>query len=84
MDRRIVRGIVAGVLAGGAVGAGLALLLAPQSGRKTRKEIQNRADDLRERADKFVAEIKERGEAFMKAVREGTDNYRKEMMAKIR
>jgi gas vesicle protein len=83
MDRGTTKGIVAGVLTGAAVGAGLALLFAPQPGRKTRKEMMKRADDFKARADNFVANIKERDEAFFKAVKEGADNYRKEMIAKI-
>ena len=83
MGKSTVKGIVGGVLAGAIVGAGLALLFAPQPGRKTRKEIVKRADEIKARADNFVANIKERDEAFCKAVKEGADNYRKEMMAKI-
>jgi len=78
-----VKGIVAGVLVGAAVGAGVALFLTPQSGRKTRKEIMKRADEIKSRAGDFMANIKERDEAFYKAVKEGADNYRKEMMTKI-
>jgi gas vesicle protein len=83
MDKGMVKGVVAGVLGGAVVGVGLALLFAPQSGRKTRREIQKRADDMKARADEFVANIKERDAEFCKAVREGADNYRKEMTAKI-
>lgn len=53
---------LAGVVTGAAVGAGVALLMAPASGKKTRRRIsraaertagdlRGRADDLRERAD---------------------------------
>jgi hypothetical protein len=40
-----------GVLAGALVGAGVALLLAPQSGEETRERIANRARRLGSRAD---------------------------------
>ncbi|PPD57600.1 YtxH domain-containing protein [Dehalogenimonas etheniformans] len=82
MEKGKVMGIAAGVLAGAAFGAGAALLLAPQSGRKTRSDIRKRAEDLKARADSFVADIKERDEAFCQAVKEGADDYRRDMMAK--
>jgi YtxH-like protein len=40
-----------GVIAGALVGAGVALLLAPQSGEETRERIANRARGLGSRAD---------------------------------
>jgi hypothetical protein len=42
-----------------------------------------RADELKVRADNIIANVKERDEAFCKAVKESADNYRKEMLAKI-
>lgn len=41
---------VAGMVCGAVIGAGVALLLAPDSGRKTRKRLGRAADDLRESA----------------------------------
>ncbi|APV43897.1 YtxH-like protein [Dehalogenimonas formicexedens] len=82
METKTVKGIAAGVLAGAAIGAGAALLLAPQSGRETRKDVRKRVEDLKAQADSFVADIKERDEAFCKAVKEGADDYRRDMMAK--
>ncbi|RJQ40898.1 MAG: YtxH domain-containing protein [Nitrospiraceae bacterium] len=43
---------------GGIVGAGLAMLLAPQSGSDTRKRIKEFADDMREKAEDYVEHIK--------------------------
>lgn len=42
-----VAGIILGSLLGGLVGAGLMLLLAPQSGGKTRKHIRRKGRELR-------------------------------------
>ena len=81
MKKGTVKGIAVGVLAGAAAGAGLALLFAPQSGGKTRQEIQKRAGEMKTRADEFVANIKERDAEFRRAVKEGADNYPKEMTA---
>lgn len=47
-------------LVGGAVGAGLALLLAPQSGRKTRKQIRDIAEDLSDQASDYADKVKKR------------------------
>ncbi len=35
---------------GGMIGAGVALLMAPQSGRRTRSKIRDKGEELRERA----------------------------------
>ncbi|MBI5211861.1 MAG: YtxH domain-containing protein [Nitrospirae bacterium] len=47
-------------LAGGLVGAGVALLLAPQSGKKTRKQIREFADDVKEQASEYAEKVKEK------------------------
>lgn len=43
---------------GGLVGAGVALLLAPQSGKETRQKIKELADDAKEKAAKYAEEVK--------------------------
>jgi gas vesicle protein len=49
-----------GLLAGSLVGAGAMLLLAPQSGRKTRSQIQQKSTDLREQtADTVESSLKQ-------------------------
>ncbi|MDI6729889.1 MAG: YtxH domain-containing protein [Thermodesulfovibrionales bacterium] len=47
-------------LVGGLVGAGLALVLAPQSGRKTRKQIREFAEDVKEQAVDYAERLKEK------------------------
>jgi len=54
----------AGLVIGGMVGAGLALLLAPQSGEKTRTQIRNVSVELKERANETLAEAREKAEAI--------------------
>ena len=46
-------------LIGGIVGAGAALLLAPQSGRKTRKQIVDMTDEVRDYAAGYAKKLKE-------------------------
>jgi gas vesicle protein len=45
------------ILAGGIVGAGVALLFAPQSGQRTRKEIVRYARKTKNRADEAVDDL---------------------------
>lgn len=46
--------VLGGLLLGGLIGAGTALLFAPQSGRKIRAEIQNKTIELRDRTTDTV------------------------------
>lgn len=45
-------------LLGGAVGAGLALLMAPQSGKETRERLMGLAEDVKEKASQYTEQIK--------------------------
>lgn len=45
-----IRGFLAGVLVGGLAGAGAMLLMAPQSGQRTRVQIRRKGMDLRDQA----------------------------------
>jgi gas vesicle protein len=45
-------GFLAGLLVGGLVGAGMMLLLAPQSGKRTRANIQQKSIELRDQMTK--------------------------------
>lgn len=47
-------------LLGGLVGAGFALLLAPQSGRETRQKIKELTDDVKEKAMCYVGDVKDK------------------------
>jgi gas vesicle protein len=76
-------GLVVGVMIGAVVGTGLALIYAPQSGSDTRKKIRKQAGEMRNRADDFIADIKAKDEEFCKAVKEGAENYRHEMLSKM-
>jgi len=52
--------ILLSFLLGGLVGAGFALLLAPQSGRETRQKIKDLTDDVKEKAMGYAGEVKEK------------------------
>jgi gas vesicle protein len=50
--------LILGFFIGGLVGAGVALLLAPQPGRETRQKIKELADEAKEKAAKYSEELK--------------------------
>ncbi len=64
--------ILLSFLLGGVVGAGLALLIAPQSGAETRRKIKDIADDVKERTNKYIDETREK---VAGAVDEGKEYY---------
>ena len=51
-------GIITAFTLGGLVGAGLALLFAPQSGEKTRRKIIEVVEDAREEISDYADKIK--------------------------
>ncbi|MBI5195546.1 MAG: YtxH domain-containing protein [Nitrospirae bacterium] len=78
---------------GGVVGAGVALLMAPQSGRETRQKIKDLASDAKEKAADYATHIKEKvssavehGKGFVEekksliatAIEAGKEAYEKE------
>lgn len=50
---------------GMAVGAGLALLFAPQSGTRTRRQIRRKAEDVQDSIEDFSEDLAERGREFV-------------------
>jgi len=53
-----VKGLFIGLLAGGAVGALLALLYAPKSGKELRQDIKIKTDEYYDETEKFIADAK--------------------------
>jgi len=47
-------------LLGGVVGAGIALLLAPQSGSETRQKIKEMADDVKDKTTDYIRKTKDK------------------------
>jgi gas vesicle protein len=52
--------VLVSFLLGGMVGAGLALLLAPQSGAETRRKIRELAEEVTEKTSDYVEQAKEK------------------------
>ncbi|RPJ18055.1 MAG: YtxH domain-containing protein [Desulfobacteraceae bacterium] len=69
-------------LLGSLVGAGVALLIAPQSGRETREKIREYAESVKEKASESVEKVKsildEKKSVLSAAVEAGKEAYKKE------
>jgi gas vesicle protein len=50
--------VLIALVVGGIVGAGLALLLAPQSGKRTRQQIADLAEDLKDYAADLTDKVR--------------------------
>lgn len=70
--------VLKALVIGGLVGAGTMLLFAPQSGRKTRAEVQKKALDLRDRTTDTVkdavSQIRSKGHQITDDVREKAED----------
>ena len=77
MEKGTMQGLAIGLIAGAVIGAGLGLLYAPQAGKKTRKEIGERAEDLGDT-------VKERAEDLGKMISENAGKYRRKVMDSIK
>jgi gas vesicle protein len=68
---------LAGLLLGGLIGAGVALLLAPQSGHKTRRQLRRKGRDLREQTtdtiEDGVAQVRAKARQVTTDIHEQTD-----------
>jgi gas vesicle protein len=54
------KGLFLGFLAGGAIGAVIALLYAPKSGKELRSDIKLKADEYYDEAEKYVSEARDK------------------------
>ena len=60
-----VKGLFIGLLAGGAIGAIVALLYAPKSGKELRKNIKSKTDEYYDETEKFIADAKVKAKDMM-------------------
>jgi gas vesicle protein len=66
-----IEGFIKGIILGGVFGAVIGILYAPQSGRKTRKEISRKAEELLSKAkEEYEAALKKSSKAYESAVKE--------------
>jgi gas vesicle protein len=69
-----LRGFVAGLFAGGVIGAALALLYAPKSGKELRAELKERADHLIEDADGYLNSAQEKAQQIVSEAKKRSDS----------
>jgi gas vesicle protein len=77
--------VLVAFLAGGLIGAGLALLYAPVSGKEARDRINEFAGDLRKQTEGWTDDVKQKVESFIeeeKAVVKAAYDAGREAMAK--
>ncbi|MBC8144856.1 MAG: YtxH domain-containing protein, partial [bacterium] len=67
------KGLLIGLLTGGAVGASLALLFAPKSGRELRSDITDTTNEYVERVSEMVSSATERAQQIVNDGRERAD-----------
>jgi gas vesicle protein len=66
-----IEGFIKGIILGGVIGAAIGILYAPQSGRKTREDINSKAEELLTKAKKeYDATLKKSSKAYESAVKQ--------------
>jgi gas vesicle protein len=66
-----IEGFVKGIILGGAIGALIGILYAPQSGRKTREDINRKAEELLMKAkEEYETALKKSSKAYESAVKQ--------------
>lgn len=71
-DKKIAAALLL-IAAGGVIGAGIALLFAPQTGRKTRKDIARYAKKARHRTDEAIEELASNVNSMVETIGGKTD-----------
>jgi len=74
-----ILGVLAGILVGGLAGAVTMLLLAPQSGRDTRKQIRERSIELRDRTSEMIDDTMAQVRTNTNKLTMGVKDHSKEM-----
>ncbi|HEX9253291.1 MAG TPA: YtxH domain-containing protein [Ignavibacteriaceae bacterium] len=59
-DNNLAKGFLFGFLAGGALGAVVALLTAPKSGKELRADIKSKSEEYLDEAEKYLTEAKDK------------------------
>ena len=59
MNKDTTTGFFSGVLLGAVIGAAIGLLYAPQPGAETRRQVKEKALEIKEKASKAASKIKE-------------------------
>jgi len=74
-----ILGVLAGILIGGLAGAVTMLLLAPQSGKDTRRQIREKSIELRDRTSEMMEDTMAQVRTNTNKLAMGVKDYSKEM-----
>ena len=58
-ENHLGKGVLIGFITGGALGAALALLYAPKTGKELRAEIRTKSDEYQDDAEKYIPLLRE-------------------------
>lgn len=72
-EKGMGKGLLIGIFTGAAVGSMIALLYAPQSGKKLRREIKSKSEDFIDDADKYISSTKKKALHFINDVKKKSE-----------
>jgi gas vesicle protein len=75
--------VALGFILGGVLGAGLALLFAPESGRRTRERLRDLAADLRDKTIDLTEELRDKTEDALERSKETIEEKRSILSAAV-
>ncbi len=75
--------VALGFILGGALGASVAMLLAPESGRRTRERLRDLAADMRDRTLDLSEDLRDRAEETVERGREAYSEKRTMLSAAV-
>jgi gas vesicle protein len=78
--RTSLLGVLAGMLIGALAGAVTMLLLAPQSGKRTRKQLQDKGIELRDRTTEMVEDVMDQVRLDRKKLAMGSRRKARELL----
>ncbi len=76
-DHSVVWDFLAGVGIGALVGGALALLYAPKSGEELRTDLRDKAGDAKDKVDRLLGDLRQRGERIIEDLKGAVEAGRK-------
>lgn len=64
-DNNSGKSFIVGLLAGGAIGALIALLFAPKSGKELRSDLRHKSEEYLDEAEKYISEAREKAKELI-------------------
>ena len=70
----MAKGLIVGFIAGSIVGAALALLYAPKSGRELRRDIKDKTNELVDKGEEYLAKAKTKATEIVSEAKKKSDS----------